>query len=308
MSYTDYPFDPTAARAGNKITDEIQAINLSNTVAIIPDQGAFFSKDFSLEVRKGSGAWVKLENEVDFSFSPIFLLASAKATRKRVFSYVVITKKGMDIDSARLTYQALGKYEDKELLATIANADWDMTKSEEWARLEGSAATYNPITRNPVLANQSLKEIIATQLEFITNVLADPASGGKDYSQQIALMELRVGKTVDEDKLNDMLRKPNFSKSVGTSKYTVYNLPKEVVAHVGQITFVATDGSYYSATVKVYRDENNKQQINVVDVMSQGGATLTNIVARSLKDVFVQSTPNKTGNLYYHMVKDCYQQ
>lgn len=169
MPSQDYSFDPTASNPDNLITLEVHP--LVGTVAVIPLQGAFYREGLVVEgiMEMGVNDIIEtLRPDLDYLFSPLFIRPSAVAG-KDAYSYILL--KG-EWDRVKISYQCVGGEHgiDRDLLTKISELSFDRTKIAKWLEITGTDS-YNPRSRNPVLAEASELEILNAGMQRINEAL-----------------------------------------------------------------------------------------------------------------------------------------
>lgn len=191
MPSQDYSFDPTASNPDNLITLEVHP--LVGTVAVIPLQGAFYREGLVVEgiMEMGVNDIIEtLRPDLDYLFSPLFIRPSAVAG-KDAYSYILL--KG-EWDRVKISYQCVGGEHgiDRDLLTKISELSFDRTKIAKWLEITGTDS-YNPRSRNPVLAEASELEILNAGMQRINEALErlTPSNGEKATNQQVTTLEIR---------------------------------------------------------------------------------------------------------------------
>jgi hypothetical protein len=193
MPSQDYSFDPTASNPDNLILNEVHS--LIGTVAVIPTEGAFYREGLVVEgiMEMGSTDIVEsLRPDVDYHFSPIYIKPSA-VSGKDAYSYILL--KG-SWDRVNITYQCVGgpTGADNDLLTKVASSIFDRESIVEWLSITGTDS-YNPRSRNPLLAEVSELEIFNSGMERINETLAKLVPGGSDKATNVQVTNLEVRQT-----------------------------------------------------------------------------------------------------------------
>lgn len=81
---------------------------------------------------------------------------------------------------------------DRDLLTKISELSFDRTKIAKWLEITGTDS-YNPRSRNPVLAEASELEILNAGMQRINEALErlTPSNGEKATNQQVTTLEIR---------------------------------------------------------------------------------------------------------------------
>lgn len=188
-----YSFDPTASNPLNLVIDEVH--DLSGTVAAIPLKGAFYRKGLIVKgivIVNGNPIVTVLREDADYIYSPLFLRPSA-VTGIEAYSYILV--KG-EWESVKLTYQVVGgeQYVDVDLLTKVAVNSFDREDIIAWLSITGTES-YNPRSRNPLLAQTSELEILNTGLERVNDSLLKLSSGYGDRATNAQVTALEVRQT-----------------------------------------------------------------------------------------------------------------
>lgn len=298
MAYSDYTFDPTGENAANLISQEIQVVDPAVTVAVFPDQGAFFSEGILVEGRKDAGTWEELIEGYHFAFSPLFLMAAAKSTRQRVFSYLVLMAPDVaDIDEVRLTYQCIGQYQDDTLLAEIASQVFDRTDPLAWLNLQGQSSEFNPVVRDPDLRGVSLTEIIAQRIELMASAIADPYASNRNYGAAITELKVEVAKALSSTQLAQVLITPDVNKTVNAaSNEILYTFKNDLVKASVAAHLAITGDGHDSLIVDISRGSSG-YVYNVRDRLNSGTDYLSVSFSTVGNDVNVTAVMGAAGRL-----------
>jgi len=182
MPAIDYDYDPHMVLSANEISEEEH--NLTDR-GIFPLHGPFYKEGHLLEGFDGA-SWVPLTLGEDYVFSPSFLSISA-ATGKEAFTYFVYVGDLADYSMVRITYHAVGKYEDVPLLLKVTElSPTERGQVYSWMKLRNVVA-YDVPTRNPELENKSILEVINIGLEQVNTSLEELA--GLDTASIIQRLE-----------------------------------------------------------------------------------------------------------------------
>ena len=135
MAAKDYNYDPSGRNPDNYIEHEVH--DIVNSVGIVPQHGAFFYDSLMIEAYVEE-RWVPLTRHLDYRAGAPFLTASLN-TGKNVTSFLVLQR---SYNTIRISYQALGEYEDTATLALIQNSTFDRRDSAAWLNA-GNANTVD---------------------------------------------------------------------------------------------------------------------------------------------------------------------
>jgi len=304
MAYTDYTFDPTGESPANLISAELHTVDMSIDVSVFTEHGPFFGDSIVVEGRKNAGVWFPLIPESHFGFSPLFLNASARTTRQRIFSYIVLNQDAIDVDEVRITYQALGGYEDSALLVQVATAVFDRSNMWEWAAFHGNAIDFSPRVREQALVGVSALEILQRQLEKITQAIVDPYSGGKNHGVEISRLALKIENAVLKTDLEAKLTEVVYSQAVTAgAPVTVYTTAAGKTSHRGAYVFRATTGELDGGNVTTVVG-TGQSAINVDNVAQSAGPQVAVSHTQTGTTVNVVFTPSVSGVLKYKVLAD----
>lgn len=213
MPASDYAYDPTGASAANLITNEATPFNGATDKSVFTQHGPFFGPSMSVRGRNGAGPWETLKPNEDYFFSPIFIEASA-ATGQEIFSYVVVKDAYTEID---LTYQALGQYNDDVLLAWITANTFDRSSLIEWMKVDGAAATYHPLVRDPDVIGKNVLEMINIGLEKIRVAINNPFSTTVMTAAELTQLQAAISDAASKLYVDDLHTRTSIAPSAATS-------------------------------------------------------------------------------------------
>lgn len=137
MSAADYIYDPNGTSPANLIQNEVHTA--SNTVGVFTSHGPFYQRSIVVEGSNDGNSYGLLVAGVDYVFSPLFKQQSA-AVNSQICSWIVLTQNYAYI---RLRYQALGQYEDTDLLNLLENTSFNRNDPLAWSELKIQATTSN---------------------------------------------------------------------------------------------------------------------------------------------------------------------
>ncbi|QAX96159.1 hypothetical protein [Vibrio phage vB_VmeM-Yong XC32] len=305
MAYTDYNFDPTAEAPANLISQEVHALDMATFVGVIPDQGAFFEKGLVVEARASSSdPWVELTPYFDFVFSPPFVDAGARTTRKQVFSYIVLNEDRGVYSDVRLTYQAIGKYRDSEMFTLLNAATFDRSLSAEWVAFSSYIDTMSHVTREETLVGKGTLEVLAAMVDKWTEAIQNPHAQGKNLGQDVARLEQKVAKALTTDAYAELTAQNDFSQAVvsGTA-YEVKVTDDEVELHKGMLLIKSSTGDAYSVDV-LGRKAGSTVHSALFSQSHNNGVLGTVAVTRSSDAIVIRVTPSVAGTMYYKTVSE----
>lgn len=242
MAYTDYDYDRYANNPANFIENEIHVVNVDVDRSIFLEHGAFYDDQngLVLEGRQGAGAWELLNPEVDYQYSPLFLQAAAK-TGKQVFSYLILIK---SYDSVRVTYRALGKFEDTILLANVATSSIDRSKIHAWDTIWAPSEYYNPRARDVDLHDKTSLEVFNEAIQRLLISISNPLSSSVLTTADVTKLQQQVGNAVTTDDLTAFPTRLSSEPIQLSSDVpdVILNLGSEVTTASFIVSFTADDG------------------------------------------------------------------
>lgn len=303
MAYTDYNFDPTAADPANLISLEQHAMDMANFVGVIPDQGAFYEQGLVVEARvSSSDPWVELTPYFDFVFSPPFVDAGVRTTRKQVFSYIVINEDRGVYSDVRMTYQAIGKYRDADMFTLLNAATFDRSKSAEWVGFSSYIDTMSHITREEALVGKGTLEVLSSMVDKWTEALQNPHAQGKNLAQDVARLEQRVAKALTLEAYEEAKAENDFSQAVvASTAYEVKVTDDDVGFHKGQLYFTSSTGDMYSVEVLAGK-RGATLETSMFNAMENNGVLAAVAVVRASDALVVRVTPSFPGTLTYKTI------
>lgn len=244
MASKDFTYDPGKKLAANKIVGEEVPFDPSVTIAVIPENHPFFLTSLVLEGQKSDNSWVTLNISTDYFVSPDFLQASG-AIGEPIISYFVVLRK--DIQKLKFSYHCLGQYENTTLLALIANREFDRTDPIEWGKIQGDAASFAPMVRDPNVIDRSLAEIQNIGLEKLRLAIANPHSGDSISATDVTDIFIQLGLTATKE---DLKKIHTFPTDV---QFVEQGIEREVSRFIsdnryvsGEVIFKAADGNLES--------------------------------------------------------------
>lgn len=194
MPAIDYFYNPKGDDPANKIVEELHPVDTAVSRMVYSLEGPFFSTSILVEGKEGGNAWETLQPNRDFMFSPLFTSASA-AVAIEIFSYIVMI--ATKYDQVRLTYQALGRYEDTKLLGEIMSVNPDRSSLDELAALRGSTTNWSDIVRDVNVQDNSMLEILVDQLAALRAAIANPYTSTDNRNFVITQLEIKMAETAD---------------------------------------------------------------------------------------------------------------
>lgn len=293
MAVTDYSYDPTGLASENLITDEIQPVDMAANCAVFPYNHAFFKDGLKVEGKNGEEEYIELQEGLDFTFSPLFLNASAQTTGKTVFTYIVLLT---PVDSIRLTYQTLGQYQDEKLLAQITASTFDRSKAYGWAQLEGQVTDYNTQVREESLKDLSLVEILNNKVGLIASALSHPKTNKLNLVLDMTRLEEKLDKKASVDDFNIWVNTPSLEQEVtSVSSITLCTVSEDKNILKGILYYQAADGSDHIAMdllitngITASHSETNEQGEANVAITTAKSGTETVVSFTALKDGIVK--------------------
>lgn len=204
MAAQDYQYDPSGLRPENKIEGEIHPLSVS--VGVFPVAGPFFRHTLTVEGSYDGVKFAPLTARTDYRFSPLFMRPSADVGRE-INSYIVVHG---DWNYVRLSYQALGQYEDVALLAEVARLNFDRRDPRAWTQIRAQGI-IDPSSFNREWRGLGEAEAVSQGFVKIKEAIERlKGQGDKATLEQVTALELRqsqVETLVDgsEANVNDMM-------------------------------------------------------------------------------------------------------
>lgn len=298
MSASDFSYDPTGMSELNLITGELHAVDLTQSCAVFPVNHSFFQDGLVVESKTGidgAGADVyeELTEGTDYTFSPMFLNASAQTTGKPVFTYIVLLRN--DITDLRLQYQTLGQYMDEVLLTEIAASTHDRTKPYAWTQLQGSLTNFAVEVREESLKGLSLVEVLYNKVSLIASALSQPKTNKLNLVLDMTRLEEKLYKKMDTANFDTVLHTPTAIIPLqAVSSEILHTVPADKNLTKAIVYFETTDGSEFLAMelMIVNGVEGRHSETN-----EQGTATVTLVTVKTGDETKVSITALKEGTV-----------
>lgn len=297
MPALDYLYDPGLENEANKIIDETHTVDITKDRSVFPHHHPFFKEEETFKVEgERSGEWVELQESVDFSFSPHYSGVSA-STGVEAFTYLLIIK---PVSRIRISYHAVGQYQDKELLNEInAKGTFDRSSLFEWAKFRGSMLNGLAIVRDPELREMAIEEIIVEQLQGIRDALGNPYS--KNYMVNIlpklSSLEARVSNLPTLDQFDQVRDKPDAEviSAAGTNKQIyIVEAPKFVM--VGLLHFYADNGIDNEVAHITVTGRGSKVKVDKFGMTGTRDLSLFTVVGQKVAgNIRLQANPSLAG-------------
>ncbi|QNI20949.1 hypothetical protein [Vibrio phage vB_pir03] len=270
MPANQYPYDPTGQAAANAIQDEVHAVDTSVDISVFPLHGPVYAEKMKVESLQ-AGAWVELEEQKDYVYSPLFLSVSA-STRMDTITYILLVDKNHT--QIRLNYQLVGQYEDDFLLQEITNkgAALDRKDLRSWLGVMGQTNFWEIIQRHPDLGEKGLLEVMVGQMDRMVKAMANPYTSNDNLGPKVTEL-LAIVNQLKEDMAD-------FMSTKFTEKEVNAGAPEDIYVHmygpagILQVCFDADDGSAHTSTLIniVAGSSASHAEINTVKV---GTVTVT---------------------------------
>lgn len=265
-----YAYDPTGSDPANNIPDEVHAVDTSVDLAVFPDHGPVYAESLVVESLQG-GNWTVLQEQVDYVYSPLFLSVSA-STRKDAVSYILLLDTYTHT-SIRFNYQAVGMYEDIDLLTEITNkTDLDRSSLSSWLSVRGQTSFWESISREPSFGSKGLLEIMTEQMAGIKSAIANPYTSRDNLNSKVTSLEANLN-TLSSDVAN-------FIGNIGNDASVAANTTTDVFvsmwenAHFYEVVFIADDNSAKSAMLVSLFQLNNTAHVDIVSENKAGTVTI----------------------------------
>lgn len=239
MPAIDYQYDPTGTRPENWVQYEVH--DLSASVGVIPQHGAFFRDTIVIEGTVDNQRWVKLNPLVDFRPSPVFLKPTAQLGRD-VISFVVIQR---PFKRVRISYQVLGQLEDTAILTELAISQFDRKNPSAWLAVRGEFA-YDPSSFNRSWRGMGEAEAVSQGMEQIRQALTNlKGNGEKATLAQVTALEVR------QSNLERLLANTDveFSDVMGefNTLWELYHILEDYFVNGGRANTGYPEGYIYSS-------------------------------------------------------------
>lgn len=295
MAYTDYPYDPYATSPTNLISNETVNVDITIDRSVFPLEQPFYG-DLNGFVVEGStgGAFRTLVPEVDFQYSPMWLEASAK-TGKSVFSYIILL---VDVSQVRLNYRAVGKYNDRALMAQIAATTFNRANIHEWSRIWGDDEAYNPRVRDPDLHDKSHQEVLHIGIEKILNALAFPLSGSAFTLADATKLQLDNGGAATVEQLNNFYQTPEKDPEPITNGVPkeILTIPDSFSSATFIVVFISDSGESHTMQVMLAKKGLVIDQTIIGEVSSNDTPLIIDVDV-SGGEIHAMITPSESGTV-----------
>lgn len=244
MAAANYNYDGSGKSAANKINNEEHAVVVATDRGVFPNSHPFFGESLVAFGRTGpTDPWVELKPEIDYMFSPLFIDGSARATGQEIFTYIVMIK---DVTNVRLTYQALGKYTDSQLVAEVATTTFNRTSVYDWSKINGNAAQWAPQVRDASLKDRTYIEVVSAQLEKLRLAIANPYSEAVNYGPIITDIQAKIAAIPSIDQITGMATgATKVTEVAANAAGNVYTVPGGRDYVRGFLYFLADNGTDY---------------------------------------------------------------
>ena len=177
----------------NLIVNEIHQITTSR--GVFPLKQSFYDEPDTLKVEGSVDgvSYTKLDSGIDFFFSPMWIDESAR-TGVFAYAYLVILGEWTHI---RLSYEFAEPEvtdgvsylrTDNELKTQVANMTFDRMDVEGWYSVLGTES-YNPRSRNPLIAKKAEIEILNDGLSRIVTALGAGVVGESTVYASVAELD-----------------------------------------------------------------------------------------------------------------------
>jgi hypothetical protein len=185
MAAQDYKYDPSGQSPENTIEGEVHP--LSASVGVFPTAGPFFRHTLSVEGSYDGVRFTPLTARIDYRFSPLFMRPSADLGRE-INSYIVVHG---DWQYVRLSYQALGQYEDVALLTEVARLNFNRRDPRAWTQIRAQGI-IDPSSFNREWKGLGEAEAVSQGFVKIKDAIERlKGQGDKATLEQVTALELR---------------------------------------------------------------------------------------------------------------------
>lgn len=286
MPANNYPYDPTGQAAANRIVDEVHDVNTNADISVWPLHGPVYAESVKVESLK-SGAWVELDVQVDYVFSPMFLSISA-STAKDAISYILLLEEHTKI---RITYQIVGMYEDEYLLQEIlGRTDLDRSSLRSWLSIRGQQAYWEVMARNPKMAEHGLAELLVQEIQKLRVSIANPYTSDDNLGAKVSDIDARLGQLTND--VNSFIATRLTETPIEANTVTDIYVSMAGDDGVVQIRFVPDDDSGRYSTIAILLHHNNLGDLQEGLATNIGGLNVTlshridtgRLVVRALTD------------------------
>ena len=187
MPATDYQYDASGMNPANLIVQEVHPLADRGMFTL---HGPFFEKGLLVEGFDGA-SWTELKPYMDYTYSPVFS-GVASSTGQEVFSYLVYIGDLSTYQSYRLTYQAVGQFEDLLLLGKVTElTQSERSLKEPWLNISNTFTVY-PQVRDPILFQGNSLERLNTAFARVSTAIAN-AKNCSTYPIERRMAALETG-------------------------------------------------------------------------------------------------------------------
>lgn len=266
-----YSYDPTGADADNLITLEEHSVTPATDIAVFPLHGPVYAESFVIETEQ-AGTWVELTEQVDYVYSPLFLSVSA-STRKDVVSYALLLDTYTHT-KVRLRYQAVGMYEDLDLLQEITDkTDLDRSSLSSWLSIRGQVSHWPTMAREPGFGSKGLLEIFTEQAAAIRKAIANPYTSNDNLSLKVTSLEV-IQNTMLQT-LDDFIATISNTVSVTANTNTDVFVGMWSDTNLYEVVFESDDNTSRIVLLVSMFAFNNTGYIDIINEHKVGSATIT---------------------------------
>lgn len=294
MAAKDYTFDPGMSNLLNKVANETVPFNPAVTLCVVPINHPFFGDSLVVQGQLANSTWVPLNISKDYVYSPLFIEATA-SSGKELFSYFVVLNK--NIKAVKFSYHTLGLYTDETLLASLAAKTFDRTDAVEWGKIDGNAATYHPMVRDPEVIGRSHSEILNIGLEKLRLAIANPHTGAAISASDVTDIYVQLGLMATK---SDLSKVHTFPTKVS---YVEQNTQREIYRYLvdykfcsGEIMFKSKDSEFESVSFKIISHGSQPLLMLYGNVRTEAVSMINIDVARFGTDYRIVATPNRDGD------------
>lgn len=283
MPAADYVYDGSGVSPANKINNEEHAVVVGTDRGIFPNHHPFFGESIIVHARNiGTDPWVELKPEIDYMFSPLFINGSARATGQEIFTYIVLIA---DYLNVRITYQALGQFEDSQLVAEVATTAFDRSQAYEWSKINGNSANYAPQVRDASLKGRTYIEVVSAQLEKIRLAIGNPYTSDTNYGPIISDLQAKLAAIPSIDDITGMATGATTTTLVeANASSEVYTVPTGRDFVRGFLYFLADNGTDYEGYDLIVVAPSGAPKIVQSGLVGNNLSTITDVSITKIGD------------------------
>lgn len=307
MSAANYDYDNSGVLAANAIVDEIQSVNLNNDISVFSMEGPLYVDSLTVMAKGASDTtWHEIYPGQEFVYGPEFVQVAA-ATGKRVISNFYLTVG--DIVEVKLDYQAIGKYEDYELLQQIeqleSNAQLDRSDFLSWTQVKGSRLKMEVVSRDKQDLSGNLIDTLSEGLSKLLDRMSVPYADDDEMGQlvtSLATMVNDLNTTITNDviptlgNVSDALNNQSTDYQTLVDQINVINTTLDNLSN-RVITTIPSQIEQLSSSITTLTDTVNTLNQTVSGRISQRISALEE-KADGASSYSITQTPSPSGRTY----------